>query len=79
MIPNGPELAVCFLSMSLFCSYAPLNSNLTEVELEFELVDIPAKAIVGEREPLHVAFFSGARLTGLAVTIVSQSVAYRAL
>lgn len=46
MIPNGPELAVCFLTMSLYCAYAPLNTQLTKAEVEFELVDIPAKAVV---------------------------------
>lgn len=46
VIPNGPEAAACFVAMSQYCSYAPLNPNLTAKELEFEFEDLPAKAVV---------------------------------
>jgi acyl-coenzyme A synthetase/AMP-(fatty) acid ligase len=46
IIPNCPESAVCFLAMSQYCTYAPLNIELTEAELEFEVDDLPAKALV---------------------------------
>ena len=46
VLPNGAEAAVCFLAMSLFCTYAPLNAVLTEREFEFEFDDLPAKAVV---------------------------------
>ena len=46
IIPNGPEAAVCFLGMSLFCTYAPLSTKLTPSALQFEFEDLPAKAIV---------------------------------
>lgn len=46
VIPNGPEAAVAFLGLSLFCTYAPLNPLLKEGEFEFEFTDLPAKAVV---------------------------------
>jgi acyl-coenzyme A synthetase/AMP-(fatty) acid ligase len=46
VIPNGPEAAVCFLGMSLFCTYAPLSTKLTPSALKFEFEDLPAKAVV---------------------------------
>lgn len=46
VIPNGPEAAVCFLGMSLQCTYAPLSTKLTPSALHFEFEDLPAKAVV---------------------------------
>ena len=46
IIPNGPEAAVCFLGMSLQCTYAPLSTKLTPPALQFEFEDLPAKAVV---------------------------------
>ena len=46
IIPNGPEAAVCFLGMSLQCTYAPLSTKLTPAAFQFEFEDLPAKAVV---------------------------------
>ena len=46
VLPNGPESAVAFLSMSLQATYAPLNMHLKESEFEFEFIDLPAAAVV---------------------------------
>jgi pyochelin synthetase len=46
VIPNGPEAAVCFMGMSLQCTYAPLSTKLTRAALKFEFVDLPATAVV---------------------------------
>lgn len=46
VMPNGPEAAVAFLGMSLYCTYAPLNPGLKPSEFEFEYEDMPAKALV---------------------------------
>ena len=46
IIPNGPEAAVCFIGMSLQCTYAPLSIKLTRAALQFEFDDLPAKAVV---------------------------------
>ena len=65
VIPNGPEAAVCFLGMSLFCTYAPLSTKLTPSALQFEFEDLPAKAVVvmsgldDDNEVLRVAKLCG--------------------
>ena len=46
VIPNGPEAAVCFLGMSLFCTFAPLSTKLSAAAFKFEFEDLPAKAVV---------------------------------
>ena len=38
VLPNGPEMAVSFLSISCFMSAAPLNPVYTENEFEFYLI-----------------------------------------
>ena len=49
-IPNGPEAAVCFWAFSAQCVYAPLNPALTAAEIDFELADLPAHALVVMRD-----------------------------
>ena len=49
-IPNGPEAALAFLSMSMYCTYAPLNPALTAAEVEFEFEDLPAKAVIVQND-----------------------------
>ena len=46
VLPNGPEMAVSFLSISCFMSAAPLNPNYTENEFEFYLNDLKPKLII---------------------------------
>ena len=45
-IPNGPEAAVCFWALASQCVFAPLNPKLTVPEIEFELYDLPAAAMI---------------------------------
>ena len=45
-LTNGPEAAVCFLTFSCYCTYAPLNPLLSVDEVRFEYEDMPAKAVV---------------------------------
>lgn len=45
-IPNGPEAAVCFWALTGRCVFAPLNPALTVPEIEFELTDLPAAAMI---------------------------------
>ena len=45
-IPNGPEAAVCFWSISKHCVFAPLNPGLTVPEVEFELTDLPCHTMI---------------------------------
>jgi acyl-coenzyme A synthetase/AMP-(fatty) acid ligase len=45
-LPNGPCAAVAFLALAPCCTYAPLNPALAPAELEFELEDMPAAALI---------------------------------
>jgi acyl-coenzyme A synthetase/AMP-(fatty) acid ligase len=45
-IPNGPEAAVSFMAFMTQCVFAPLNPALTVPEIEFELHDLPAAAMI---------------------------------
>ena len=45
-MPNGPEAAVCFWALAGRCVFAPLNPNLTMAEVQFELTDLPAAAMI---------------------------------
>jgi oxalate---CoA ligase len=46
VLPNGPELAVAFLSIASGATSAPLNPGYSESEFEFYLSDLKAKALV---------------------------------
>jgi oxalate---CoA ligase len=46
VLPNGPEMAVAFLSIACAATSAPLNPAYKESEYEFYLSDLDAKALV---------------------------------
>ncbi len=46
VLPNGPELAVAFFSISAGCCFAPLNPAYSELEFRFYLDDIKADALL---------------------------------
>src|SRR5688572_18060119 len=46
VVPNGPEMAAAFLSVTLAGICAPLNPAYGRDELEFYLGDLPAKALM---------------------------------
>jgi len=46
LFPNGPELAVAFVSVLCYCTCAPLNPQGTAAEIETELVNVGAKAML---------------------------------
>jgi acyl-CoA synthetase (AMP-forming)/AMP-acid ligase II len=46
VLPNGPEMATAFLSISSAATCAPLNPAYRQAEFEFYLSDLSAKAIV---------------------------------
>lgn len=57
VLPNGPEMATAFLSVSCAATSAPLNPTYREQEYEFYLTDLQAKAIIvlrGENSPATV-------------------------
>ncbi|MBI3948150.1 MAG: AMP-binding protein, partial [Armatimonadetes bacterium] len=46
VLPNGPEMAVAFLSIAAGATCAPLNPGYREAEFDFYLSDLNAKALV---------------------------------
>ena len=48
VLPNGPEMAVAFLSIAAGATAAPLNPQYRAEEFEFYLTDLAAKALVVE-------------------------------
>ena len=49
VLPNGPEMATCFLACACACASAPLNPAYRADEFEFYLDDLQAKALIVER------------------------------
>jgi oxalate---CoA ligase len=46
ILPNGPEMAVAFVSVSCAAAAAPLNPSYRQAEFEFYLSDLSAKALI---------------------------------
>ena len=49
VLPNGPEMAACFLACARVATSAPLNPAYRADEFEFYLDDLQAKALIVER------------------------------
>lgn len=45
-LPNGPEAASCFMALAGSYAFAPLNLNLCAQDMEFELGNVPAAAVI---------------------------------
>lgn len=48
VLPNGPEMAACCLSVASAATSAPLNPSYSAAEFEFYLSDLKPQAIVVE-------------------------------
>ena len=48
VLPNGPEMAVCFVAVTMGASCAPLNPDYREREFEFYLSDLAPRALIVE-------------------------------
>ena len=46
VLPNGPEMAACFVAVASGCSTAPLNPGYRRDEYDFYLADLNAKALI---------------------------------
>ena len=49
VLPNGPEMAVCFLAVSACAASAPLNPAYRANEYDFYLKDLNAKALIVQK------------------------------
>ncbi len=50
VLPNGPEMATCFVGVAAACTAAPLNPAYTADEFEFYLSDLKPRAIILQHE-----------------------------
>jgi acyl-CoA synthetase (AMP-forming)/AMP-acid ligase II/thioesterase domain-containing protein len=72
VLPNGPEMASAFLSVSCSCAAAPLNPGYTLDDFRFYLEDLKAKALlVGPNT--SPAALEAARLTGTQIITIHPS------
>ncbi len=72
VLPNGPEMAACFVAAACGVATAPLNPAYRAEEFEFYLADLKAKALVVEQGSTSPAVEVAARL---GVRIVELCVA----
>jgi acyl-CoA synthetase (AMP-forming)/AMP-acid ligase II len=66
VLPNGPEMACCFLACASAVASGPLNPAYRAEEFEFYLADLQAKALIVERGSASPAV-EAARKLGLQV------------
>jgi oxalate---CoA ligase len=75
ILPNGPEAAVAFLAAASCAAAAPLNPAYLESELEFQLSDLRADAVIvldgGDSAATRVARSMGIRLLRIAIEPLS--------
>ncbi len=62
VLPNGPEMAACFVACACTCASAPLNPAYRLDEFEFYLDDLQAKALIVERGSASPAVAAAAKL-----------------
>ena len=55
VLPNGPEMATAFLSISSYMSAAPLNPSYKLKEYEFYLQDLMPKIVIVEKDSQNPA------------------------
>ena len=81
VLPNGPEMAVCFLSVASACAAAPLNPAYRAEEFEFYLTDLKARLLIvlsGTDSPsVAVAQRLGIAIARLVPTVDQGAGAFR--
>ena len=77
VLPNGPEMAVAFLSIAAEASAAPLNPELREKEFDFYLSDLGAKALIVHSE-IDTPARSAAKARGIPIIELSPAPAAEA-
>ena len=70
VLPNGPEMASCFLACASAVTSAPLNPAYRVEEFEFYLDDLKARALIVERASQSAAV-PAARKLGIRVIELS--------
>ena len=62
VLPNGPEMATCFLAVASTCAAAPLNPAYKDEEFDFYLGDLKPAALIVSVGDENVASLAAARL-----------------
>ncbi|MDE1948537.1 MAG: AMP-binding protein, partial [Burkholderiales bacterium] len=73
VLPNGPEMASCFVACASAVASAPLNPAYRAEEFEFYLRDLGAKALIVERGSRSPAVDVANRLGVPLIELVSDS------
>ncbi|MBC7800462.1 MAG: AMP-binding protein [Gemmatimonadaceae bacterium] len=81
VLPNGPDMASCFVGVAATCTAAPLNPAYTAEEFEFYLSDLKPRAVVlvdGDATPARaVAERLGLPVVGLHPAVDGPAGMYR--
>jgi oxalate---CoA ligase len=80
VLPNGPEMASCYIACASGVTSAPLNPAYRADEFEFYLADLDAKALIVERgstsPAIEVARKLGVRIVELVPTLEAGAGAF---
>ena len=71
VLPNGPEMATCFLAVASVCCAAPLNPAYKDAEFEFYLQDLKPAALIVMEDDEGAAAIAAARV-GVPVVALHQ-------
>ena len=75
VLPNGPEMASCFIACASGVTSAPLNPAYRADEFEFYLTDLNAKALIVERGSSSPAVEVARKLGVRIIELVPQAAA----
>ena len=73
VLPNGPEMATCFMACASGVASAPLNPAYRADEFEFYLADLNAKALIVERGSASPAIDVATRHGVRVIDLVPQT------
>jgi acyl-CoA synthetase (AMP-forming)/AMP-acid ligase II len=73
VLPNGPEMAACFIGLACGVATAPLNPAYRADEFEFYLADLNAKALVVEAGSESPALAVAQKLGVPVITVVPDA------
>ena len=71
VLPNGPEMATAFLSISSYMSAAPLNPSYKLKEYEFYLQDLMPKIVIVEKDS-HNPAVEAAKNLGIEICEIKK-------
>ncbi len=73
VLPNGPEMAACFLACACGVASAPLNPAYRADEFEFYLADLDAKALIVEQGSTSPAIAVAERLGVRLIELIART------